>query len=163
MDAPNFSTAIVTHKSATDVYHAINNVRGWWSEEIEGSTDQLNAVFNYHYEDVHRCRIRITELVPGKKVVWFIEDNFFNFTGDRSEWTGTNVIFDVEEKDGKTQLQMTHQGLTPEYECYEICKGGWTNYIQNSLLSLITTGTGKPNASGKPQTKDEERLGSSRK
>ena len=44
---------------AEGIFNAINNVRGWWSEEIEGSTDKLNAVFNYHYEDVHHCQMKI--------------------------------------------------------------------------------------------------------
>jgi len=33
----------------------------------------------------------------------------------------------------------------PAYECYKICFDAWTNYIQNSLRNLITTGKGQPN------------------
>jgi len=48
--------------------------------------------------------------------------------------------------------------LVPEYECFEICRDSWTNYIQNSMQKLITTGKGEPNASGKPQTENEKKL-----
>ncbi|MGI8951554.1 MAG: hypothetical protein ACR2FN_08215 [Chitinophagaceae bacterium] len=51
----------------------------------------------------------------------------------------------------------THAGLTPQYECYDICRDSWSNYIQNSLRSLITTGKGQPNATGKPQTESEKK------
>jgi hypothetical protein len=67
-------------------------VRGWWSEEIEGDTDKLGE-FKYHYKDSHRCTINITELVPGKKVVWHIVDNYFSFLIDKSEWMDTDIVF----------------------------------------------------------------------
>ena len=128
-----------------EVFDAINNVRGWWSEEIAGSTGKLHDEFTYHYKDIHSCKMKIIESVPGKKVVWLVMDNFFNFTKDKSEWKGTKISFEIAEKAEGTRLQFTHLGLVPEYECYEVCRDGWSNYINHSLHSLITTGKGQPN------------------
>lgn len=150
MTMQDFSTTISVDQTPAEVFNAIKNVRGWWSEEIEGSTDQLNSEFDYHYEDVHSCKIKIVELVPNKKVVWLVLDNYFKFTKDKSEWKGTKVIFDIAEKDSKREMRFTHFGLVPAYECYEICRDAWTGYIQKSLRNLITSGKGKPNATGKP-------------
>jgi hypothetical protein len=161
MTTSDFTTNILVEQTPEEAFNAVNHVRGWWSEEIEGNTDQLGDVFQYHYEDVHRCQIKLIEVQPNKKVVWLILDNYFKFTQDETEWKGTTVIFDINEKDGKTEVKMTHVGLVPEYECYDICREGWSNYIQNSLRSLITTGIGKPNATGKPQTETEKKLASS--
>ena len=163
MTPQDFTTTISTDKTPEEAYNAINNVRGWWSEEIEGSTDRLDAEFNYHYEDVHRSKIKITALVPGKKVAWLVLDNYFKFTKDETEWKGTKIIFEISEKGGKTQIRFTHVGLVPAYECYDICKSAWGTYIQGSLQSLIDTGKGKPNSAGKPQTEEEKRLGSAHK
>lgn len=159
MNTPDFTTTILVDKTLNEAFNAINNVRGWWSEEIVGSTDKLNDEFTYHYEDVHRCQMKIIEMIPDKKVVWLVLDNYFNFTKDKTEWTGTKIIFEIAEKGDKTQICLTHLGLVPEYECFEICKGGWTHYIQNSLRSLIATGKGLPGAKGKPRTEDEKKLG----
>jgi len=150
MTTKDFTTTILVDKTSKEVFDAINNVRGWWSEEIDGSTDKLNSEFDYHYEDVHRCKIKIVELVPNKKVVWSVLDNYFKFTKDKSEWKGTKIIFEIAEKDNKTEMRFTHQGLVPAYECYEICRDAWTGYIQKSLRNLITAGKGQPNATGKP-------------
>ncbi|SFG94627.1 SRPBCC family protein [Pedobacter insulae] len=158
MENQDFTTAIVVDQSPEEAYNAINNVRGWWSEEIEGATDKLDSEFHYHYEDVHRSTMKIIELIPNQKVVWFVKDNYFNFTEDTSEWAGTKIIFDISQIDGKTQVRMTHQGLVAAYECYDICRDSWTNYIQNSLRSLIETGKGKPNGKGKPRTENEKNL-----
>ena len=54
-------------------------------------------------------------------------------------------IFDISQKDGKTQLTFTHIGLVPAYECYQICADAWGNYVGGSLKSLIETGKGNPN------------------
>ncbi len=158
MTTPDFTTTILVDQTPEKVFNAINNVRGWWSEEIEGSTDKLNDEFKYHYEDVHRCQMKLIEVIPNKKVVWLVMDNYFKFTEDKSEWIGTKISFEISKKDNKTELCLTHHGLVPEYECYEICRGAWSNYIQNSLYSLITTGKGQPNSAGNPRTADEKKL-----
>lgn len=141
----DFTTSISVDQSPEQVFTAVNDVRGWWSEQIEGGTSKLNDVFIYQYKDVHLSKMKLVEVIPNKKVVWHVLDNYFNFTKDKSEWIGTNIIFDISQKDGKTQLRFTHQGLVPQYECYNICFDAWTSYIQGSLKKLITTGKGRPN------------------
>lgn len=144
MNQQDFSTTFIVDAVPNQVFNAVNNVRRWWSENIVGDTNKLNCEFLYHYQDVHRCKIKITEFVPDKKVVWHVLDNHFKFTKDESEWKGTDVIFEIEAKDGKTELKFTHKGLVPEYECYNVCHDAWTHYIQGSLKDLITAGKGKP-------------------
>ncbi len=148
MSTKDFSTKILVKKSAEETFNAINNARGWWSEEIEGDTTKLNEEFKYHYKDIHNCRIKITELIPGKRVVWQVLDNYFNFLKDPEEWKGSQIIFEITETGNaghKTQLRFTHRGLVPQYECYYICSDAWTDFIHNSLKELINTGKGKPN------------------
>ncbi|MES2748270.1 MAG: SRPBCC domain-containing protein [Bacteroidota bacterium] len=158
MTTPNFTTSIQVDQSPAEVFNAVTNVRGWWSEEIKGNTSKLDDVFDYHYEDVHRCKVKLIEVIPNQKVVWHILENYFKFTEDETEWTNTTIVFEITKVGDKTQLQMTHVGLVPEYECFEICKNSWTNYIQKSMRSLIETGKGMPNATGKPQTENERKL-----
>jgi hypothetical protein len=146
MEPLNFTTTIVVDERPEQVFNAINNVRGWWSEEIEGGTENLNDEFVYHYKDVHRSKMKLIEVIPNKKVVWLVMDNYFKFTKDKSEWNGNKIVFEISRKEDKTRLQFTQLGLVPEYECYDICRDAWTNYITNSLRSLITTGQGQPNS-----------------
>lgn len=144
MKNQDFTTSILVDKTPGEVFRAVNNPRGWWSENIQGRTDQLNSEFDYHYLDVHRTKFRVITLVPDQRVVWDVLSNYFNFTEDETEWTGTKVVFDITEKDGQTELRFTHQGLVPAVECYKVCFDAWTHYIKDSLYSLITTGKGQP-------------------
>ena len=145
MKKQNFTTTISVDQSPQEAFAAINNVRGWWSGEIEGDTDKLGAEFTYRYKDVHRSKQKITEFVPGKKIVWHVLDSHLSFVKDKSEWNDTDIVFDISEEQGKTEVRFTHLGLVPQYECYGSCSNAWGSYINDSLRSLITTGKGKPN------------------
>ena len=145
MASTDFTASLLVDQTPKQAFNAIINLKAWWSEEIEGNTDKLNEVFLYHYKDIHICKMKLVELVPDKKIVWEVLENQFSFIEDQTEWKGTHLIFDIHSKDSKTQVKFTHQGLVPEYECYQVCYDGWTNYIHNSLHQLITTGKGTPN------------------
>jgi hypothetical protein len=81
--------------------------------DIEGSTEKLHDEFTYHYRNIHYSQMTLTEVVPYKKIVWLVKYNYFKFTRDKSEWTGTKISFEISEKDGKTQIRFTHHGLVP--------------------------------------------------
>src|SRR5262245_23902124 len=141
----NYTTAFSVENSPKDVFAAINNVRGWWSQAIDGRTDRAGAKFRYRYRDMHRCEIQVKELVPGKRVVWHVLDNYFSFIDDKSEWKGTDIVFEIARRGGETEVKFTHVGLKPAHQCYEVCSDGWRRYINGSLKALIKSGKGRPN------------------
>ena len=145
MNDRNFTTAFAVDQTEKEAFDAINNVRGWWSEEIEGRTDKPGDEFKYRHKDVHRCKIKLVEVIPDRKVVWLVLDNYFSFTEDKTEWKGTHVIFEISPKGDRTEIRFAHVGLVPEYECFGVCSNAWGSYINGSLRSLIATGKGQPN------------------
>ncbi|RKT55185.1 SRPBCC family protein [Saccharothrix australiensis] len=148
MTEQGFTTAFVVDGTPGDAFAAITDVRGWWSEDVEGRTDQAGAEFTYRYGDVHHCRIRVTETVPDRRVSWVVVDNHFEFTEDQTEWTGTTISFTIGEAEGGTEVRFTHHGLLPAHECFEVCSTAWGFYVNDSLRNLIATGAGKPNPRG---------------
>ncbi|MGJ1240855.1 MULTISPECIES: SRPBCC family protein [Sphingobacterium] len=144
MKKDDFKISITVEAGAQRVFEAINNVRGWWSQNIEGPTAALHDEFIYHYQDVHRCRIRIETMETDRKVVWRVLENYFKFTQDEREWTNSSIIFDIVEDEGTTTLHFTHRGLNSQMECYQVCHDAWTYYIADSLRQLILTGLGQP-------------------
>ena len=141
----DLAISLVVDKSPAEVYAAINNVRGWWSEKIADPTDKIGGEWVYRYKDIHYSKQNTLELIPNEKVVWEVTDSTLNFTEDKKEWTGTNVVFDISPKGEKTEIRFTHKGLDPTCECFEACTSGWKYYINTSLKCLIETGKGKPN------------------
>ncbi|MEY4877160.1 MAG: hypothetical protein RL708_2309 [Bacteroidota bacterium] len=143
MTTSNFTTTILVDQTPAEVFNAINNVGGWWQGEVKGNTTKLGDEFDYRMLEFHFSKQKLVEVIPNQKIVWLVTDSNLNFTKDKSEWTGTKISFEIFEKENKTAMCFTHTGLVPEIECYGGCSGAWTDLIQQSLFSLITTGKGK--------------------
>ena len=144
MNKQDFTTSFLVDQTPKEAFEAINNVRGWWTEGAEGNTEKLNDEFSVRFWDVHYSQQRLIEVVPYIKIVWLITQSKLAFIDDESEWTGTQVVFDISKKGEQTEVRFTHIGLVPQGECYKDCSNAWTGYVNNSLKNLVTTGKGNP-------------------
>jgi hypothetical protein len=139
----DFTVSFLVDQTPTKAFNAINNVRGWWTENLQGNSQKLNDEFEVRFGDVHYSKQKLIEVIPDKKIVWLITDSRLNFIKDKNEWTNSKVSFEITEQDNKTQVRFRHVGLVPANECYRDCSNAWGYYV-NSLRSLITTGKGQP-------------------
>ena len=70
----------------------------------------------------------------------------FRFVENKGEWTGTDIIFEIAAREGRTEVRFTHRGLDPRCECYGACSDGWGNLLTRNLRGLIATGEPQPDA-----------------
>ena len=145
MNDQDFTTAFTVTQTPDEAFAAIQDVRAWWGGDITGSTAALGDEFTYRYKDIHYSKQKLTELVPGHKIVWLVLDANLSFTEDKREWNGTRLCFEVSRQGKKTEVRFTHQGLVRAHECFNACSNAWTFYINGSLRALIKTGKGQPN------------------
>jgi hypothetical protein len=148
MTSQDFTTAFTVRSTPEEAFAAINNVRGWWSEEVVGETAELGGTFTFEVPGVHRTTQTIIESVPGRKVVWHVSEGWIGFVEDKTEWSGTDIVFDITPRGDRTEVRLTHVGLVPQIECFDACSGAWSAYMTGSLRDLITTGTGEPYRAG---------------
>jgi len=148
MKNQGFSTVLSVPQTPDQAFAAIKDLRGWWNEDIEGESEKVGDELTYRFKDVHRCRLKVVELVPNERIVWEVLENHFSFTRDQSEWLGTRITFDVARAGRATEVRFMHQGLLPEHECYDVCSSAWGTLVKSSLRGLITTGRGQPSPRG---------------
>ncbi len=144
MKAQNYAVSFLVDQTPEEVFGAINNVRGWWSGEVKGNTDKLGAEFTYTVPGAHRSNQKITELMPGRKIVWHVVDADLSFVKDKTEWKDTDIVFEIAKKGNKTEVRFTHEGLVSAFECYKDCSNAWSMLVNGNLRKLIETGKDQP-------------------
>lgn len=139
MKTTPFSVSFEVSRGAAEVFAAINDVRGWWTGKIDGRSEKVGDAFTYRYEDLHRSTQQVTELVPGRRVVWKVTDAELRFE-NATEWTGTEIEFAITQSGDRTEVRFTHHGLFPACQCYADCSGAWTALVTENLKQRILTG-----------------------
>lgn len=140
----DFTTTFLVDQLPEVAFAAINNVRGWWGDDVDGSNDHVGDEFTFRVRDVHYSKLKVIELVPNEKVVWLVLDNHLNYVEDQSEWVGTKLSFEIAAQSNQTEVRFAHLGLIPAFECFDVCSNAWGSLMHGSLRSLIATGTGQP-------------------
>jgi uncharacterized protein YndB with AHSA1/START domain len=138
----SFTTTYIVDRIPDEVYVAINDVGRWWTGKVDGRADHVGDEFTYQFGDLHNSRQRVTELVPGHRIVWEVVDAQLSGRSTPDEWRGTHIVFVLTPTKAGTSVQFTHDGLVPDFECYDDCAYAWTFFLNRSLMSLITTGEG---------------------
>lgn len=128
---------VVIKATPEKIYNAITTQEGlasWWAKQTiaRPETGSVN-VFTF---GKFRNEMEVTQLVPNKKVEWKCINSI-------EEWIGTDISFDMEEKEEKTLLRFTHGGWRAVTDTFAGCTYDWASFIK-SLKSLCETGTGTP-------------------
>lgn len=136
MKKDNFTYTFTSSKTPESVYEFLLNVEQWWSglyeETIKGKSHQLNDEFTFQAgQGMHYSKQKLIELIPEKRIVWLVTDSKLTFLSRPDEWNNSEISFDILKDGNKTIVTFTHNGLTPQVECYDQCSGGWREYLAN--------------------------------
>ena len=143
MDQNDYQCAITVNVSAKEAFDASRRVSEWWTNSLEGQSQNRGDVFTVRFGDTF-VTIELTDVVDSKKITWQVTDCYLHWLNDKTEWNGTTMNFEIAPKNDSTEIRFTHIGLVPEIECYNDCQKGWDQYIKQSLFKLITEGKGYP-------------------
>lgn len=139
MNEQSYTATIYVPNSPRDVFDHITEVPKWWSTDFEGSSKKLHDVFVICHPGQHYSKQELTEVIPGKKMVWLVTESELSWLTDKAEWTNTKMVFEITAKEEMTELKFTHDGLIPAMQCYDKCSQGWGTVIKNWLFNFITS------------------------
>lgn len=90
---------------AQNVWDAITTQRGlsgWWTHDTVAELLRVGSVVELGFNDrASILRMRVDEVQPLKRMVWYC-------TGEDVEWKGTRLIWTISDKDGVTTLHLLH-------------------------------------------------------
>ena len=142
MEKNSFSSRISVGIGAGEALKKVSRVPEWWGVTFTGSAEKEHDTFVVKMSGDSFFNFAVTESIPDKRLAWLVTDCNMPWYSDKKEWSNTKLVFDVEEHNGATELIFTHEGLTPDVECFSDCAPGWTHWIKTSLFSYLTTGKG---------------------
>ncbi|MBS1935762.1 MAG: SRPBCC domain-containing protein, partial [Bacteroidetes bacterium] len=122
----NYHSSISANVSAKEAFDKICDVPAWWALDFHGNSKKKNDVFSIHFGTTS-VTFKIADAVPEEIIVWKVIDSYLPWLNDKEEWTGTKIVFEISSHNGKTKIDVTDVGLTPEVECYESCEQGWNH------------------------------------
>ena len=141
----NYQKNVTVNKSVSEIYTAITqHIQDWWSNDLAGAAERPGDRFTIAFGKTQKT-FEILEAVPDERVVWKCVKAYINMASltNKAEWEGTKMIWEVNPKKTGATLHFSHEGLTPDFECYNVCEAGWDTFLA-SLQSYINTGKGMP-------------------
>ncbi|WP_426670139.1 SRPBCC family protein [Mucilaginibacter sp. McL0603] len=144
MDKPNYHVRLKVNTTTEQAIKAISNVSGWWAQEVDGNAKKQGDQFTVHFGKTWG-QFRVSEL-SRNRIVWAVTDCYLDLLKDTKEWNETRLIFQFNSADDKTVIDVTHEGLTPDKECFNDCTKGWNFYFRESLFGYLEKEQGLPGA-----------------
>lgn len=123
--------------SAEKVFKALSEEKGlagWWTRNVT-APPCVGVVLEFRFDDKGYNLMKVLELTPGKRVRWQCVDG-------AKEWIGTELTFDLREKDGTTVLLFAQRGWKEQVEFMHYCSTKWATYLLG--LKKLCEGTPYP-------------------
>ena len=142
----NFETNLIVEAPIDLIYNSLmNSINEWWTEMFEGSAQKVGDIFTIRFGSQIYKTMKVEELILNHSVTWLVVDALIDLPelDHKKEWIDTQIIWTLSSTAAGTMLRLTHIGLTPEVQCYDLCKNGWQSFLY-SLNKYLTTGIGAP-------------------
>jgi hypothetical protein len=142
----DYQNSLTVNANPNQVFESLTlQIPDWWTVNFKGSSSKTNDKFTVRFGKTFKTML-IEELITDKKVVWKCLDSLINISEltNKNEWNETKIIWEMIPENNGTKLDITHIGLTSDFECYKVCEKGWDFYFSESLFSFLTTNKGLP-------------------
>ena len=129
---PEIRHNLIIKTNTEKVYEAITTQEGlanWWAKQTIAKPEV--GFVNIFTFGTFRNEMVVTILNPNKKVEWKCINSI-------EEWIDTNILFDLEEKEGHTLLRFTHSGWRAVTDTFAGCNYDWGRFMTSLKLFCET-------------------------
>lgn len=106
------------------VYKTLTTAEGLgqvWTKKLKMKAE-IGFVNEFDFDEPDTTKMKIIELIENKRIVWECVDS------DR-EWVGTNISFDLSEKDAITTISLKHFNWRERTDYYRWCSYNWGMFL----------------------------------
>ncbi|WP_421858043.1 SRPBCC family protein [Oricola sp.] len=114
----------------------------WWTQTTEGGLGKVGDRVTARFPpDYGHWTFEATVFDEVSRIEMVCVDAHHKVDGQPKEidkeWLGTKIIWHFESIGDKTGITMTHDGLTPTLNCWDICLDGWNHFFRSSLKAYL--------------------------
>lgn len=136
----SYSTSLAVKSSAAKVLEALSTkIEDWWGDQ-DKPAQQLGDIFTISWGEPW-YQFKVVEYIPNKKVVWECIDSnqiIGDLEGVQKEWVGTQLKWTINTvNENEIELHFKHEGLVPEFICYDVCSNTWDSFIAVNLKEYL--------------------------
>jgi hypothetical protein len=114
----------------------LEGLAGWWTIDTKGEPGKVGGIVEFRF-GAGGFDMKVTELQPGKKVLWEVING-------PEEWIGTRIDWELRRDGDYIIVLMKHLGWKEPVEFMHHCSTKWAIFLM-SMKSLLETGKGAPN------------------
>lgn len=150
----NYQEKILVSASREDSFHAVaTQMDKWWTKTTSGAFEKVGDKLTARFPpDYGHWTFEASVMNQGNRLEMTCVDAHHKVDGQPKEidqeWLGTSIIWQFETVGDKTEITMTHDGLTPTLNCWDICLDGWNHFFQNSLKAFLDGDQASPHSAG---------------
>ena len=124
-----------------DALTVSEGLQSWWTRDST-ATPEIGSVALFKFlKGTIVFRMRVEDLIPGKRVTW-------SCLGDPQEWEGTRLTWELESiENGGTDLRFAHRGWASTEGEYPRCNTTW-GHLMHLLKAYAEGKPVKPHFSG---------------
>ena len=136
----DFAATLSFNAPAEAVFEALTTSSGiarWWTSWTSVSGSGLaGGELTLEAGDYDPLILRVDEANRPSVVRWVPTSSPI------PDWVGTTITFDISPNEsGGSRLHFRHARLTPQLECFDMCRKGWDQYLA-SLVDYVDRGEG---------------------
>lgn len=152
MNSENYQKSIIVEAQASEAYRALTSGYSQWWTQCDGEFSKLGDRITFRFPpQVSYWTFEAKKLVADQYVeLECVEAHHIILEkpdASKTEWLGTTLHFKIVTAGNQVKIHLTHEGLSPQLDCFEICEAGWDHFFLNSLKKYLNTGVGEPHDS----------------
>lgn len=140
MSSNSYSNQTRVQSSTIEAFKALTlHLGDWWGHQ-DHPASRRGDVFKVSWGEPW-YQFKVIAYEPYKKIVWeCIDANQIigNLDGVQKEWVGTRLYWSIEKvNQDEVNLSLLHEGLVPDFICYDVCSRAWNRFITESLKEYL--------------------------
>ena len=136
----SYSRTVEITASAPEIFQALTkDLQGWWGS-MDHPVSKVGDAFRVSWGEPW-YRFQVIRYEYPSFLSWECTDAnqiIEGLDGVQKEWVGTQLHWQIESIGPKScRVKFIHQGLVPEFTCFDFCSTAWDHFFGERLKSYL--------------------------